>query len=272
MSEMEKLEGALRFIRGKTGFRPKAAVILGSGLGGYAGQMKIECEIPYGEIPGFPVSTVKGHDGRFIFGYAGETPVAAMKGRVHYYEGYNMEEVVRPVRMLGMLGAERLLVTNAAGGINLSFQPGDLMLITDQITSLVPNPLRGENLGQLGPRFPDMSAIYDKGWRDDIRAAAAGCGVPLREGIYLQTPGPSYETPAEIRMFRGWGADAVGMSTAVEAIAARHMGMKVAGISCITNMAAGILEQPLCHEEVQETAAKVEDSFTRLVSAVLAGL
>lgn len=272
MSEMEKLEGALRFIRGKTGFRPKAAVILGSGLGGYAGQMKIECEIPYGEIPGFPVSTVKGHDGRFIFGYAGETPVAAMKGRVHYYEGYNMEEVVRPVRMLGMLGAERLLVTNAAGGINLSFQPGDLMLITDQITSLVPNPLRGENLGQLGPRFPDMSTVYDKEWRDDIRAAAAGCGVPLREGVYLQTPGPSYETPAEIRMFRGWGADAVGMSTAVEAIAARHMGIKVAGISCITNMAAGILEQPLCHEEVQETAAKVEDSFTRLVSAVLAGL
>ena len=272
MSEMEKLEGALRFIRGKTGFRPKAAVILGSGLGGYAGQMKIECEIPYGEIPGFPVSTVKGHDGRFIFGYAGETPVAAMKGRVHYYEGYNMEEVVRPVRMLGMLGAERLLVTNAAGGINLSFQPGDLMLITDQIASLVPNPLRGENLGQLGPRFPDMSAVYDKGWRNEIRAAAAGCGVPLREGVYLQTPGPSYETPAEIRMFRGWGADAVGMSTAVEAIAARHMGMKVAGISCITNMAAGILEQPLCHEEVQETAAKVEDSFTRLVSAVLAGL
>ena len=272
MSEMEKLEGALRFIRGKTGFRPKAAVILGSGLGGYAGQMKIECEIPYGEIPGFPVSTVKGHDGRFIFGYAGETPVAAMKGRVHYYEGYNMEEVVRPVRMLGMLGAERLLVTNAAGGINLSFQPGDLMLITDQITSLVPNPLRGENLGQLGPRFPDMSTVYDKEWRDDIRAAAAGCGVPLREGVYLQTPGPSYETPAEIRMFRGWGADAVGMSTAVEAIAARHMGMKVAGISCITNMAAGIFEQPLCHEEVQETAEKVEDSFTRLVSAVLAGL
>lgn len=272
MSEMEKLEGALRFIRGKTGFRPKAAVILGSGLGGYAGQMQIECEIPYGEIPGFPVSTVKGHDGRFIFGYAGETPVAAMKGRVHYYEGYNMEEVVRPVRMLGMLGAERLLVTNAAGGINLSFQPGDLMLITDQITSLVPNPLRGENLGQLGPRFPDMSTVYDKEWRDDIRAAAAGCGVPLREGVYLQTPGPSYETPAEIRMFRGWGADAVGMSTAVEAIAARHMGIKVAGISCITNMAAGILEQPLCHEEVQETAAKVEDSFTRLVSAVLAGL
>ena len=272
MSEMEKLEGALRFIRGKTEFRPKAAVILGSGLGGYAGQMKIECEIPYGEIPGFPVSTVKGHDGRFIFGYAGETPVAAMKGRVHYYEGYNMEEVVRPVRMLGMLGAERLLVTNAAGGINLSFQPGDLMLITDQIASLVPNPLRGENLWQLGPRFPDMSTVYDKEWRDDIRAAAAGCGVPLREGVYLQTPGPSYETPAEIRMFRGWGADAVGMSTAVEAIAARHMGMKVAGISCITNMAAGILEQPLCHEEVQETAAKVEDSFTRLVSAVLAGL
>ena len=272
MSEMEKLEGALRFIRGKTGFRPKAAVILGSGLGGYAGQMKIECEIPYGEIPGFPVSTVKGHDGRFIFGYAGETPVAAMKGRVHYYEGYSMEEVVRPVRMLGMLGAERLLVTNAAGGINLSFQPGDLMLITDQIASLVPNPLRGENLGQLGPRFPDMSTVYDKEWRDDIRAAAAGCGVPLREGVYLQTPGPSYETPAEIRMFRGWGADAVGMSTAVEAIAARHMGIKVAGISCITNMAAGILEQPLCHEEVQETAEKVEDSFTRLVSAVLAGL
>lgn len=272
MSEMEKLEGALRFIRGKTGFRPKAAVILGSGLGGYAGQMKIECEIPYGEIPGFPVSTVKGHDGRFIFGYAGETPVAAMKGRVHYYEGYNMEEVVRPVRMLGMLGAERLLVTNAAGGINLSFQPGDLMLITDQIASLVPNPLRGENLGQLGPRFPDMSAVYDKGWRNEIRAAAAGCGVPLREGVYLQTPGPSYETPAEIRMFRGWGADAVGMSTAVEAISARHMGMKVAGISCITNMAAGIFEQPLCHEEVQETAEKVEDSFTRLVSAVLAGL
>ena len=272
MSEMEKLEGALRFIRGKTGFRPKAAVILGSGLGGYAGQMKIECEIPYGEIPCFPVSTVEGHDGRFIFGYAGETPVAAMKGRVHYYEGYNMEEVVRPVRMLGMLGAERLLVTNAAGGINLSFQPGDLMLITDQIASLVPNPLRGENLGQLGPRFPDMSAVYDKGWRNEIRAAAAGCGVPLREGVYLQTPGPSYETPAEIRMFRGWGADAVGMSTAVEAISARHMGMKVAGISCITNMAAGIFEQPLCHEEVQETAEKVEDSFTRLVSAVLAGL
>lgn len=269
MNEMEKLEGAVRYIRGRAGFRPKAAVILGSGLGGYAGQMRIVCEIPYGEVPGMPVSTVEGHDGRFIFGYVGETPVAAMKGRVHYYEGYAIEEVVRPVRILGMLGAEKILLTNAAGGINLSFRPGDLMLITDQIASLVPNPLRGKNLEQLGPRFPDMSAVYDKGWREEIREAAAACGVPLREGVYLQTPGPSYETPAEIRMFRGWGADAVGMSTAVEAIAARHMGMKVAGISCITNMAAGILEQPLCHEEVQETAAKVEESFTRLVSAVL---
>ena len=269
MKEIEILKEALAAVRKKTGFKPEAAVVLGSGLGGYAGQMAVECEIPYGEIPGLPVSTVAGHDGKLIFGYAGKKPAVAMKGRVHYYEGYSAQEAVRPVRLAGMLGAGTLLLTNAAGGINLSFQPGDLMLITDQIASLVPNPLRGENLAELGPRFPDMSAIYAKPLRETIRAAAEACGVPLREGVYLQTPGPSYESPAEIRMFRSWGADAVGMSTAVEAIAARHMGLTVGGISCITNMAAGILDQPLSHEEVQQTAAKVEKDFARLVSAVL---
>lgn len=269
MDEMETLQDALRFVRERTGFQPQAAVILGSGLGGYASQMKIEMAIPYRDIPGFPVSTVAGHNGQLLLGYVGNTPVVAMQGRVHYYEGYDVTEVVRPVRLMGLMGAKVLLLTNAAGGINLSFHPGDLMLITDQISSLMPNPLRGKNLDELGPRFPDMSVVYDKELQAVIRKAAETCGVPLQEGVYLQTPGPSYESPAEIRMFRSWGADAVGMSTVVEAIAARHMGMRVAGISCITNMAAGILDQPLCHEEVQATAAKVETAFTALVNEIL---
>lgn len=269
MRPYERLLKCREEIRKRTDFRPQVGIVLGSGLGGYADNMEISCEIPYREIPGFPVSTVQGHDGKFLFGYVKNTPVILMKGRVHYYEGYPMEDVVLPVRLMGLLGADTVILTNAAGGINRTFQAGDLMLITDHISIAVPNPLRGENIDELGTRFPDMSHVYDPELQEAAKEAAARQGISLREGIYVQCSGPSYETPAEIRMLGALGADAVGMSTVCEAIAARHMGMKVCGISCITNMAAGILDRPLDHREVQKSADQAKEKFENLITGLV---
>lgn len=266
----EKLTKAVNYIKSKTDFVPFAGIVLGSGLGGYASEMKVEYEIPYTYIEGFPVSTVQGHDGRFVFGYVGSVPVVAMKGRVHFYEGYDVNDVVMPIRLMGLLGAQVLILTNAAGGIDLSYKPGDLMAITDHITAFTRSPLIGENPEELGVRFPDMSKVYDPELLSLIRNAAKKNNIDIKEGVYLQATGPQYETPAEIRMFRTLGASAVGMSTGIEAVAARHMGMRVCGISCISNMAAGILDQPLNHKEVQETADKVAASFKALINDLIA--
>lgn len=267
--EFEKINHCLEQIRSKTDFEPLMAVVLGSGLGGYASKMEVVCEIPYSEIDGFPVSTVQGHDGRFLFGYVEGVPIVAMKGRVHFYEGYAIDDVVLPIRTMGLLGAKYILLTNAAGGIDLDFEPGDLMLIEDHISSFIRSPLIGENIEELGVRFPDMSRVYDLKLCDCIRRAASSEGIDIKEGTYLQTSGPQFETPTEIKMFRALGASAVGMSTVVEAIAAHHMGLRVCGISCISNMAAGILDQPLTHSEVQITADKVAHKFERLVSGLI---
>lgn len=265
----EKLLKCTEFVKHRCSFKPEIALVLGSGLGNYADEMEVVEGIAYSEIEGFPVSTVAGHSGRFLFGYVSEIPVVAMQGRVHYYEGYPMTDVVLPIRLMGMLGAKMLILTNAAGGVNVNFQPGDLMMITDHITTAVPSPLIGANLEELGPRFPDMSEVYNKELRATIRQAARNTGITLQQGVYVQFTGPGYETPAEIRMCRAWGADAVGMSTACEAMAANHMGMKVCGISCITNMAAGMTVQPLNHKEVQETADRVAKDFKELVTETI---
>ncbi len=262
----ERLRECYKTFREKTDFRPKVALVLGSGLGDYGENIQIKQILDYSDIEGFPVSTVTGHKGRFLFGYVEGVPMVAMQGRVHYYEGYSMEDVVLPIRLMGLLGAEVLLLTNAAGGVNESFAAGDFMLIRDQISQFVPSPLIGENIGELGPRFPDMSQIYDLKLQDKIRGAAESLNISLQEGVYLQFTGPNYETPAEIRMSRMLGADAVGMSTACEAIAAKHIGMRVCGISCISNMAAGMSSRPLSHSEVQETADRVAPAFKALVT------
>ena len=264
-----KLMACVASIREKTDFQPEVALILGSGLGDYADGIKVEKAVEYSDIEGFPVSTVVGHKGRFVFGYVGEVPVVIMQGRVHYYEGYPISDVVLPTRLMGMLGAKKLFLTNAAGGINETFKPGTLMMITDHIAVSVPNPLIGKNIDELGTRFPDMSEVYSNRLRDVIRKSAEECGVAIREGVYVQLTGPSYETPAEIRMCRAWGGDAVGMSTACEAIAARHMGMEICGISCITNLAAGMSKTKLNHKEVQETADRVSAEFKKLVTQVI---
>lgn len=259
------LEKWVRAVREVTDFTPEIGIVLGSGLGGFARLVDRKAEVSYDSLPGFPVSTVAGHAGKLIFGYVRSVPVVVMQGRVHYYEGYSMEQVVAPIRLMGLLGAKKLLLTNAAGGVNTSFTPGDLMLITDHISAFVPSPLRGENPQELGPRFPDMSRVYDKEMGLAVLEAGEKLGESLQQGVYLQWQGPNYETPAEIRMFRTLGADAVGMSTVCEAIAARHMGLRVCAVSCITNMACGILPQPLSHEEVQQTANRVKDKFQALV-------
>jgi purine-nucleoside phosphorylase len=262
----EKLKRCYESIRQKTDFQPLVALVLGSGLGDYAADIRVVDTVSYSEIEGFPVSTVPGHAGRFIFGYVGDIPVVCMQGRVHYYEGYAMQDVVLPTRLMGMMGARVLFLTNAAGGIAMGMQGGDLMLITGQISCFVPSPLIGANIDELGPRFPDMSEIYDQKLSGIIRKSAIEMDFPLREGTYLQLTGPQYESPQEIAMCRMLGADAVGMSTACEAIAARHMGMKVVGISCITNLAAGISPTPLSHAEVQEAADAVAPKFKELVT------
>ena len=273
MSDLyQKLETCLASVRKRTDFKPEVALILGSGLGDYADEIQIETTIDYTEIEGFPTSTVAGHKGRFVFGYVKNVPVVIMQGRVHYYEGYPMTDVVLPTRLIGMMGAKKLFLTNAAGGVNPNFKPGDFMMITDQIATFVPSPLIGPNPQELGERFPDMSEIYDGKMQQKIRESARALGIPLQEGVYLQTSGPQYESPAEIRMMRALGADAVGMSTACEAIAARHMGMRVAGISCITNMASGVSAEPLSHQEVEEMGRIRAVEFRRLLEDVVSGI
>ena len=253
-------------------FVPKVAVILGSGLGELADEIDSVGSEAYNDIEDFPVSTVSGHKGRFVFGYIGEVPVVLMQGRVHHYEGYSMEDVVLPVRLMKRMGAEFLFLTNAAGGIDPSIKPGSLMLIIDQISTFVRSPLIGENDEKLGVRFPDMSEVYDKDLRDVIRNAASKLGIELYEGVYIQFTGPQYESPAEVRMARMLGASVVGMSTACEAVAANHMGMKICGISCITNLASGVSDKPLDHEEVKETADRVSKEFKELVKLSVEGM
>ena len=245
-------------------FRPKVALVLGSGLGDYAESMDIKAELDYSGIDGFPQSTVEGHAGKFVFGYVGEVPVICMKGRVHFYEGYHISDVVLPIRLMGLLGAEILFLTNASGGIGLG--AGTLMLITDHIGNFVTNPLTGANIDEIGTRFPDMSTVYRPELNTVIRETATKLNIPLPEGIYAQTTGPSFETPAEVQMLKIMGASAVGMSTAVEAVAANHMGMKVCGISCVCNPAAGLSPTPLTHEEVQEAASEAAPRFKKLVT------
>lgn len=267
----EKLQKCVEAVRSKTDFVPDVALVLGSGLGGFAENIKIETEISYSEIPGFPVSTVPGHAGKFIFGYLDNVKVVCMKGRVHFYEGYQISDVVLPARLMKMLGAKILFLTNAAGGLGEGFNAGDLMLITDHISIFAPNPLIGPNVDELGPRFADMSNVYDKDLQDVIRKTAKDNGIDLKEGVYCQLTGPSFESPAEIRLLGKLGVSAVGMSTVNEAIAANHMGMRICGVSCISNLAAGISETPLCHEEVQEAADKAAPLFTKLVKESIKG-
>lgn len=263
----EKLSKCYASIRDRIPFRPQVALVLGSGLGDYGEEIRIESVLEYKEIEGFPVSTVQGHKGRFLFGYVENVPVVIMQGRVHYYEGYSMTDVVLPIRLMKFMGAEVLFLTNAAGGVNYDFRAGDFMLIRDQIASFVPSPLIGTNLDELGPRFCDMSEVYDKNLRDIIRQTAEELEVPLKEGVYVQLGGPNFETPAEVKMCRILGGDAVGMSTACEGIAANHMGMKICGISCISNLACGMSDEPLSHKEVQETADRVAPLFKKLITA-----
>ena len=268
----EKLMRCYASVREKVDFKPRVALVLGSGLGNYGEQIKISQVLDYHEIEGFPVSTVPGHKGRFLFGYVDDVPVVAMQGRVHYYEGYPMTDVVLPIRLMKLLGAGILFLTNAAGGVNPEFSAGDFMLIKDQIASFVPSPLIGANLEELGPRFCDMSEVYDKDLQEIIRKTAKELGIPLQEGVYIQLTGPNFETPAEVKMCRTLGADAVGMSTACEDIAANHMGMKICGISCISNLACGLTDQPLSHQEVQETADRVAPLFEKLVTASIVNM
>lgn len=265
----EKLCRCYDSVREKISFEPKVALVLGSGLGDYADTMDVKEVLDYREIEGFPVSTAPGHAGRFVFGYVKGVPVVAMQGRVHYYEGYDMTDVVLPIRLMKLLGARILFLTNASGGIRQGFHAGDLMLITGQISSFVPSPLIGENIAELGPRFPDMSQIYDTELQRLVKKTACSLDIELKEGVYIQLKGPNYETPEEIHMCRAFGADAVGMSTACEAVAANHMGMKIVGISCISNLAAGISQNRLTEEEVIETGKQVAEKFTALVTEVI---
>lgn len=267
--QYKKIKECYDYCRTVTDFEPRVGLILGSGLGNYAQNMNVICEIPYGDIPGFPVSTVEGHDGRFLFGYIGDVPAVLMKGRVHFYEGYVIEDVVLPIRLMKLLGIEKLFLTNASGGINRKFHVGDFMMITDQISNFVPSPLIGENVSELGTRFPDMSHIYDLELQQLIRDTAEEEGIAIQEGVYLQTTGPNFESPAEIRMFEVLGADTVGMSTACEALAARHAGIRVCGISCVSNMACGITDEELSHLDVQAVADKRSGEFERLVTQII---
>ena len=265
----DKLLRCYDSVKDRIPFAPDVALVLGSGLGDYADHIQVEAAIDYHEIEGFPVSTVPGHKGRFVFSHIEGVPVVLMQGRVHYYEGYAMTDVVLPIRLMKLMGARILFLTNASGGVNFDFAAGDLMLIRDQISSLVPSPLIGPNLDELGPRVPDMSHIYDEDLRSLIRECAAELDIPLREGVYVQFTGPAYESPQEVRMCRSLGGDACGMSTACEAVAANHMGMKICGISCISNLACGMTDQPLSHKEVQETADRVAPRFRELVTRVI---
>lgn len=265
----ERLQRCYKSIEDKIPFRPRLALVLGSGLGDYAERIEIEASIDYHEITDFPVSTVSGHKGRFVFGHIGTVPVVIMQGRVHFYEGYSIEEVVLPERLMHLMGAEILFLTNACGSANPAYQAGDFMLLTDHILYSVPNPLIGANAEELGVRFPDMSEVYDPALRKEIFACAKDLGISLREGVYMQFSGPSFETPAEVRMAHILGADAVGMSTACEAVAGRHCGMRICGISCISNLGAGLSEEPLSDEDVKVVANRVAPLFKKLVTEVI---
>lgn len=262
----EKLMKCYESFRQKIDFKPEVAIVLGSGLGDYADDIRVEAELDYHEIEGFPVSTVPGHAGKFIFGYVNDVPVVCMKGRVHYYEGYPIQDVVLPARLMKLMGAKILFLTNASGGINPSFTAGDFMMLTDHVSLWAPNPLIGANIDELGVRFPDMTHVYDADLQNSLRETAKRCGISLKEGIYAQLTGPSFESPAEIRLLHGLGIDAVGMSTVVEAIAANHMGMKICCLSFVSNLAAGMTDNPLTHEEVQEAASAAAPRFRRLIT------
>lgn len=264
-----KIISAAEYIREKTDFQPAIGMILGSGLGDFADTLEDAVRIPYSDIPNFPVPTVPGHNGALVLGRKCGRTVVVLQGRIHYYEGLSQQEITLPVRVLAALGVKTLVLTNACGGVNLSFRPGDLMLICDHINFSGANPLIGPNLDAFGPRFPDMSDLYTASLRCAIKEKAAAAGIALQEGVYAMYSGPNYETPAEIRMFRILGADTVGMSTVPEALVAGQCGMQVVGISCITNMAAGVLPVKLSHAEVMETAALVHDKFRNLLDIVL---
>lgn len=269
ISIYNQIEEAVAFIKSRASLCPEVGVVLGSGLGEFAEIITEKVVIPYDEIPHFKIVSVVGHAGRLVIGKINGKSVAVMQGRYHYYEGHDIREVVFPVRVLCSLGVKKLLLTNAAGGINSMLVPGDLMIIRDHINMMGLNPLRGENDERMGPRFPDMSRVYDENLMAIIAEAMQALGMGVKKGVYLALSGPSYETPAEIRMLAAIGADAVGMSTVPEAIAARHMGIAVAGISCVCNFAAGISKTPLSHKEVTETANRVKDQFIRLLSTVI---
>ena len=261
----EKLCSCYESIREKTDFEPKVALVLGSGLGKFADEMKVVMRIPYSDIEGFPVSTVPGHSGQYVLGYIEDVPVICMQGRVHFYEGYSVTDAVLPVRVMAMMGAKFLFLTNASGGINRDFKAGDFMLITDHVSVFAPNPLIGPNIDEIGTRFPDMSAIYNPVLQDIILQVASDFNISMQKGVYAQLTGPSFESPAEIKLLSKLGVDAVGMSTVNEAIAANHMGMKICAISCVCNLAAGITENPLTHDEVQEAANKAAPLFKDIV-------
>ncbi len=264
MNTYEKLQKCLACVRIQTDFVPDVAIILGSGLGALADEIEQVATVDYSSIEGFPVSTVPGHKGRFVFGYIDGVKVVVMQGRVHYYEGYPIEDVVLPTRLMKMMGAKILFLTNAAGGCNPNFNAGDLMIITDHVCK-VPNPLIGANIDELGTRFPDMSNVYSERLRGVLSDIAKKSGIDVKEGVYVQLTGPSFETPAEVRMYKLLGGDAVGMSTACEAVAARHAGMEICGVSLISNKAAGLSETPLTHAEVQEAANIAAPKFKKLV-------
>lgn len=266
---LEKIKEAEDFVKGKMTKTPEIGLILGSGLGILAEEIENPVMINYSDIPHFPVSTVEGHAGRFVVGDLMGKTVIAMQGRFHYYEGYEMQEITFPLRVMKAIGVNHVILTNAAGGVNPSFNPGDLMLITDHINIMGVNPLIGKNESELGPRFPDCSNIYDKAFNDKVKAVAGDKNIPLQEGVYFYFTGPVYETPAEIKLAGILGGDSVGMSTAPEAVVAAHAGMKVTGISCITNMAAGIQKEALNHEEVVETANRVKQTFIELVKSIV---
>jgi len=268
----ERAEHATRIIRARTTVEPRIAVVLGSGLGGFADDFEEPVAIPYDEIPGFMRSTAQGHAGRLVIGKIDGIPVLAMQGRLHYYEGYSLEEVTFPVRTFGLLGIKTLVLTNASGGINVQLSEGALMVISDHLNLMGVNPLRGPNDERFGPRFPDMSAVYSPELQELVVEEAKAIGIEVRRGIYGALSGPSYETPSEIHLLRNLGADAVGMSTVPEAIVARHMGLEVLGISCITNMAAGISDEPINHEDVMATGDRVRETFTELLRRVIGAI
>jgi purine-nucleoside phosphorylase len=268
----ERAEHATRVIRARINVEPRIAIVLGSGLGGFADDFEEGVGIPYEEIPGFVRSTAEGHVGRLVVGKVDSVPVLAMQGRVHYYEGYSFEEVTFPIRTFKLLGIKTLILTNAAGGINVQLTQGALMVISDHLNLMGDNPLRGPNDERFGPRFPDMSAVYSPELQELVVDEAKASGVQVRRGIYGGLSGPSYETPAEIHLLRALGADAVGMSTVPEAIVARHMGLEVLGISCITNMAAGISDEPINHEEVMATGDRVRETFAELLRRVIGAI